>query len=76
MHFNKCHISFGFATLLPERRLALNLEKIHIFVWHSSQNCPQSQHSLLAHTILPYEVANCVIRELDNIIVERQDPHS
>lgn len=26
-YFNKCHISFGFATLFQKRRLAQNLEK-------------------------------------------------
>lgn len=28
------------------------------------------------HTIQLHEVANCVITELDNIIVEQQDPHT
>ena len=74
-YFNKCHISFGFATLPPKRRLAQRPRKnTHFFMWHSSQNCPQSQHSPLAHnaTVRGGQLRH---RELDNIIGEQQDPH-
>lgn len=47
---NKCHISFAFATLPPKAVWLRTTKDTHIFVWHTSQNCPQSQHSLLAHT--------------------------
>ena len=78
MHFNKCHISFGFATLLPKRRLAQNLEK-YTFFWCGILPKIALNHSTACwhtHTIQLYEVANCVIRELDNIIVEQQDSQS
>lgn len=52
-----------------------DLEKnTHFFVWHSSQNCPQSQHSPLAHNTTA-RGGQLRHRELDNIIVEQQDPH-
>ena len=75
VYFNKCHISLSFTALLSERRLAETLEKIHIF-WHEilPQISPQWQRWQLAHATELHEVANCVITELDNIIVEERDP--
>lgn len=51
-------------------------QKIHNFVWYSSQSCPQSQHSLLAHTIQPNEGANSIISELGNVMAEWKSPRS
>lgn len=80
MHFNKCHISFGFATLLPKRRLAQNLKKKkkkYTFLCGILPKFALNHNTACWHnTIQVHEVANCVITELDNIIVEQQDPHT
>lgn len=59
-------------------RTSKKKKKIHIFVWYSSQICPQSQHSLLAqhHTSAWGGQLRHHRAQLDNIIVEQQDPHT
>lgn len=75
-HVNKCHISFAFATVLPpsqKRRLALDLEK---YTFLLPKLASVTTRPMLAHTRQPYEAVDCVITQLDNIIVEQRDHRS
>lgn len=78
MPFNKRHISFGFTTLSPKRRLAQNLRKYTFFVcvaFFSKLPSIRTQPDAITSSEL-YVVANCVIAELGNITVKQEDPHT
>lgn len=76
MPFNKRHISFGFTTLSPKRRLAQNLKKYTFFCVAYFPKLPSIRTQPDPITSLElYVVANYVITELGNVTVKQEDSY-
>lgn len=77
MPFNKRHISFGFTSLSPKRRLAQNFRKYTFLCVAFFSKLPSNRTQPDAITFLKlYVMANCVITELGNVTVNQEDPHA